>query len=308
MNLRDKTTLQTEITERYSRIVDNVDKFSKCVNQPLKQSFRINSLKGDSEQILESLRKYDKSIYHTNWYEDGFITNLENLGSSIEHFSGQIYIQELTSMMPALAIPDISESKRIIDCCAAPGSKTTQIAEMMENKGEIIANDNKYSRLKALRGNLDRLGIINTTVTLRDFRSFPKTKADVYLVDAPCSSEGTIRKKNTIRRNLKENDYERFSKTQKGILEKACEMADKGDQIIYSTCTFAPEENEHVVNSILQEYSVKLKRVKIKNLKMGKGIKKWKNEKFDREIEKCKRIWPHHNDTDGFFIARIEKC
>ena len=85
-------------------------------------------------------------------------------------------------------------------------------------------------------------------------------------------------------------------------------MAKKGDQIVYSTCTFAPEENESVVNSILEENSVKLNNIDLKNLKMGKGVKCWKQEKFDSEIEKCRRIWPHHNDTGGFFIARIEKC
>ena len=308
MNKEKQATLQTGIVERYASIVDNVQSFSETINRPLKQSFRINSLKGDSERILSNLKKYDESIISTDWYKNGFTTKLENLGSSIEHFTGQIYIQELTSMMPALVIPDINESKRIIDCCAAPGSKTTQIAEMMQNKGEIIANDNKHSRLKALRGNLDRLGITNTTVTLRDFRSFPNTEADIYFVDAPCSSEGTIRKKNTIRRNLKEKDYNRFSKTQKGILERTCEMAKKGDQIIYSTCTFAPEENEKVVDSILQNHSVKLKKINIKNLTIGKGIDYWRGETYDKEIQKCGRIWPHHNDTDGFFIARIEKC
>ena len=308
MNKEKQATLQTGIVERYASIVDNVQSFSETINRPLKQSFRINSLKGDSERILSNLKKYDESIISTDWYKNGFTTKLENLGSSIEHFTGQIYIQELTSMMPALVIPDINESKRIIDCCAAPGSKTTQIAEMMQNKGEIIANDNKHSRLKALRGNLDRLGITNTTVTLRDFRSFPNTEADIYFVDAPCSSEGTIRKKNTIRRNLKEKDYKRFSKTQKGILERTCEMAKKGDQIIYSTCTFAPEENEKVVDSILQNHSVILKKINIKNLTIGKGIDYWRGETYDKEIQKCGRIWPHHNDTDGFFIARIEKC
>tara|TARA_B100001250_G_scaffold375251_1_gene362677 strand:- start:218 stop:1144 length:927 start_codon:yes stop_codon:yes gene_type:complete len=308
MNKEKQTTLQKKIVERYANLIDNVHNFDEVINRPLKQSFRINSLKGDSEKILSNLRKYDETIESTDWYSNGFTTKLENLGSSIEHFTGQIYIQELTSMMPALVTPDINEFKRIIDCCAAPGSKTTQIAEMMQNKGEIIANDSKHSRLKSLRGNLDRLGITNTTVTLRDFRSFPNTEADIYLVDAPCSSEGTIRKKNTIRRNLKENDYNRFSRTQKGILERVCEMAKKGDQIIYSTCTFAPEENEEVVNAILQKHSVKLKKVDIKNLTIGKGITHWRGETYDKEIQKCGRIWPHHNDTDGFFIARIEKC
>jgi len=308
MNSVKKISLQTRLVERYASIVDDLESFRKSINEPLKQSFRINSLKGDHEKILSNLRKYDETISSIKWYDNGFTTELDNLGSSVEHFTGQIYIQELTSMMPALVVSDINETKRIIDCCAAPGSKTTQIAEMMENKGEIIANDNKHSRLKSLRGNLDRLGIINTTVTLRDFRSFPNTEADIYLVDAPCSSEGTIRKKNKIRRRWNDGDYKRFSKTQKGILERTCEMAKKGDQIIYSTCTFAPEENEQVVNSILQSHSVKLKKIHVKNLAIGKGVRKWKGETYDKEIDKCARIWPHHNDTDGFFIARIEKC
>ena len=122
----------------------------------------------------------------------------------------------------------------------------------MQNRGNIIANDNKHSRLKALRGNLDRLGITNTTVTLRDFRSYPNTEADAF-VDAPCSSEGTIRKK-TIKKNLKEKDYERFSNIQKKILDRTCEMAQKGNQILYSTCTFAPEENEKVIEHIKKTF------------------------------------------------------
>ena len=111
MNKQKQITLQTRIAERYARIVDNKDEFSRSINQPLKQSFRINSLKGDTEKILESLRKYDNSISPADWYGNGFTTNLDNLGSSVEHFSGQIYIQELTSMMPALSIPDVNESK-----------------------------------------------------------------------------------------------------------------------------------------------------------------------------------------------------
>ena len=97
MNTQKAITLQSRIAERYATMVDNKDEFSRSINQPLKQSFRINSLKGDSEKILENLRKYDETISATNWYQNGYTTNLENIGSSIEHFTGQIYIQELTS-------------------------------------------------------------------------------------------------------------------------------------------------------------------------------------------------------------------
>ena len=178
----------------------------------------------------------------------------------------------------------------------------------MQNKGHIIANDSRHTRIKSLRGNLDRLGVTNTTVSLRDFKSFPNTEAELYLVDVPCSSEGTIRKKNAVARKWKEKDYERFSKLQKGLLKKACQMAPKGSTIIYSTCTFSPDENEKIISEILTEESIDLKRISLKGLKTGKGITEWNGQRYDNEVEKCMRIWPHQNDTDGFFVARMEKC
>ncbi len=301
-------TVKQNIIERYSNIVDNSPKFAKFVNEPLKQSFRVNTLKGEKEEVLEKLKTYDSKIEKVKWNDNAFVSNLTNLGSSIEHFTGQIYIQELTSMIPPLIVKDVIEENKIIDCCAAPGSKTTQIADMMQNRGHIIANDSRHTRIKSLRGNLDRLGVTNTTVSLRDFKSFPNTKAELYLVDVPCSSEGTIRKKNAVARKWKEKDYERFSKLQKGLLKKACQMAPKGSTIIYSTCTFSPDENEKIVSEILTEESIDLKRINLNGLKTGKGITEWNGQIYDKEVEKCMRIWPHQNDTGGFFVARMEKC
>ena len=301
-------TAQNGIIERYESVVDDETNFSKHIREPLKQSFRINTLKGDESSIRDKLREYDPKITNIPWSETGYVSELTNLGSSLEHFTGQIYIQELTSMMPPLVVKDLIRGSTILDCCAAPGSKTTQIAAMMENKGHIIANDSRHARLKSLRGNLDRLGVTNTTVTLRDFRSFPNTEADLYFVDAPCSSEGTIRKKNSVARLWKESDYDRFSKLQKGLLGKACEMAPTGSTIVYSTCTFAPEENERVVSEILREQSVKIQKIDVNGLKSMKGINEWKGETYEKEVKRCMRIWPHHNDTDGFFVARFEKC
>ena len=301
-------TVQDRITERYSEIVDRPTDFTKAINKPLKQSFRVNTIKGKKDEIINKIKNYDPEIKNVNWCDNAFISNLTNLGSSIEHFTGQIYIQELTSMIPPLIVNDLLQENKILDCCAAPGSKTTQIADIMKNKGHIIANDARHARIKSLRGNLDRLGITNTTVTLRDFKSFPNTDADVYFVDVPCSSEGTIRKKKAVTRKWKEKDYERFNKIQKGLLKKACQMAPIGSTVVYSTCTFAPEENENVVSTILNEENMKLKKITIDGMKLGKGITNWKKTEYDKEIENCARIWPHHNDTDGFFIARMEKC
>jgi len=301
-------TIRQGIIENYSVLVDNPTEFAEAIHRPLKQSFRINTLKGDKENILEQLKNYDPEIIEVPWNDNAYVSKLNNLGSSLEHFVGQIYIQELTSMIPPLIVKDVIDNNTILDCCAAPGSKTTQIAGMMQNQGHIIANDSRHARLKSLRGNLDRLGVTNATVTLRDFKSFPNTEADLYLVDAPCSSEGTIRKKNAIARMWKEKDYKRFTKLQKGLLSKACEMAPSGSTIVYSTCTFSPEENERVISEIIDNHPVKVENVEINGLKTSPGITKWKGKRYNKEVEKCMRIWPHHNDTDAFFIARLEKC
>ena len=301
-------TIRQGIIENYSVLVDDPTEFAEAIHKPLKQSFRINTLKGDKENILEQLKNYDPEIIEVPWNGNAYVSQLNNLGSSLEHFVGQIYIQELTSMIPPLIVKDVIDNNTILDCCAAPGSKTTQIAGMMQNQGHIIANDSRHARLKSLRANLDRLGVTNATVTLRDFKSFPNTEADLYLVDAPCSSEGTIRKKNAIARMWKEKDYKRFTKLQKGLLSKACEMAPSGSTIVYSTCTFSPEENEKVISEIIDNHPVKVENVEIKGLKTSPGITEWKGKRYNKEVEKCMRIWPHHNDTDAFFIARLEKC
>tara|TARA_B110000240_G_C13446520_1_gene430570 strand:- start:179 stop:1099 length:921 start_codon:yes stop_codon:yes gene_type:complete len=300
--------IRNNIIDKYSCLVDDENKFADSINIPLKQSFRVNTLKEEKKTVINKLKEYDSTIKTTEWNDNAHISELNNLGSSLEHFVGQIYIQELTSMIPPLVVKDLIKEIKVIDCCAAPGSKTTQIAAMMDNKGHIIANDARHARLKSLRGNLDRLGVTNTSVTLRDFKSFPNTKADLYFVDAPCSSEGTIRKKNTVARTWKENDYLRFNKLQNGLLSKACEMAPSGSTIVYSTCTFSPDENEKVVSETLDKYDLKMKNISIENLRSESGITEWNNESYNSEVKKCMRVWPHHNDTDAFFIARMEKC
>ena len=134
-------TIRQGIIDRYSVLVDNPTEFAEAIHKPLKQSFRINTLKGDKENILEQLRNYDPEITEVPWNNNAYVSQLNNLGSSLEHFVGQIYIQELTSMIPPVVVKDVIDNNAILDCCAAPGSKTTQIAGMMQNRGHIIAND-----------------------------------------------------------------------------------------------------------------------------------------------------------------------
>ncbi len=300
--------IKKNIFGKYNILINNKKKFKEAIQKPLQQTFRVNQIKEEKETVLDRLKEYDSSIETTKWNDNAHITKLKNLGSSLEHFVGNIYIQELTSMIPPLIAKDLLGDIDVIDCCAAPGSKTTQLADIMDNNGTIIANDSRHGRIKALRGNLDRLGITNTSVTLRDFKSFPNTSADVYFVDAPCSSEGTIRKRNNVIRDWKDKDYQRFNKLQKCLLSKACEMAPSGSNVIYSTCTFSPEENEKVVSNALKKYDLKIEKINLRNLKTREGITQWKDDDYDKEVRKCMRIWPHDNDTNGFFVTRLLKC
>ncbi|HLD42316.1 MAG TPA: RsmB/NOP family class I SAM-dependent RNA methyltransferase [archaeon] len=307
---KSRTVIPDKFRERYAGLVEDKKEFFDCLVSPLPRAFRINTIKADKKQVLEKFGVYGIELKPVVWYPDAFVTNDLRLGNTIEHFMGYIYIQELTSMLPAVvASKELSEKSFVVDCCAAPGSKTTQAAGFMGNKGCIIANDINYMRIKALKFNLEKLGVLNTIVTNQDFRFFTsKEKADTVLLDAPCTSEGTVRKDWNVLSHWSEAKIFGMSKLQKQLILRAFDLVKTGGQLIYSTCTFSPEENEEVVQYLLQNrQGVEIEKITLNGFKLSSGIQEWGKQKFDPEIRKTCRIWPHHNDTDGFFIAKIRK-
>ena len=296
--------------ERYGSIVGDQKEFFSCIEAHLPKAFRVNTLKADKKSVVEKFKEYGIEINQVNWYKDAFITDFFAIGNTIEHFMGHIYIQELTSMIPPLIISDLLKGNSlVIDAAAAPGSKTTQIAAFMGNKGTIIANDVNYSRIKSLKFNIEKLGVLNTIITNQDFRffSFPG-KAEILLLDAPCTSEGTIRKGPAILSNWSEAQIFGMSRLQKQMILKGFDLVKESGYLIYSTCTFAPEENEEVVQYLVDNRKgVEIEKIKIDGLKLTPGILEWEKKKFSDEISKTIRIWPHHNDTGGFFVAKIRK-
>jgi len=235
------------------------------------------------------------------------------LGRALEHLLGYYYIQELSSMLPVIAMnPQADE--RILDLCSAPGSKTTQISAKIKNTGTIIANEISLGRIKILASNLERCGVTNTLITKKDGITLCKKlkKMNFYfdkiLVDAPCSGEGTLRSspKTCIMWNIK--TIETLSKTQKRLFESAFEILKPNGELVYSTCTHAPEENEAVVDFILKTFKDKIKIEEIKlPIKFRQGITQLENEKFNPEVKKCARIYPQDNNTEGFFLAKMRK-
>lgn len=303
-----------EFIERIQILLNkDSEKYFEWIRKPLKPSIRVNTLKISKEKLKEKLEKKRWKLVEK--FNNAFVitSNLlpGELGKSLEHQLGYYYVQELASMMPPLAMKP-GKDDIILDLCAAPGSKTTEIASLLENQGMIIANDIRIDRLKALNSNLERCGVSNTITTRMNGITLCKKLAkvgfffDKILVDAPCSGEGTIRSSPNILKIWNLNMIKGLAAIQKKLIAAAIECLKPNGILIYSTCTHSPEENEFVIDFALKNFNVNLEQISLP-LKTRKGITRWQNIKLNSEIKKCVRIWPQDNDTEGFFIAKLRK-
>jgi len=308
--------MKPSFKERMTSILENEEdlkKFEEIVHTPPKNFIRCNTLKISPEELLKELRK--RWIVSQPYQNHPEIMLVENelsageLGNAIEHIIGYYYIQEVCSMMSILAL-EPQPGEFILDMCASPGSKTTQMSASMKNEGTIIANDIKLDRIIILNTNLERCGASNAIITKNDaiqlcsnlYKS--KWKFDKVLLDAPCSGEGTLRSSPKTFLMWNEKVINNFSRQQKKLLAFGLKCLKKGGTMVYSTCTHAPEENESVINFALKNFPVKIESINLP-LKCRKGITKWKEEEYSKDIEKCCRIYPHDNDSEGFFVAKL---
>ncbi len=293
--------------EKYKKLLgEEINSFLEVSSKLLTKSIRINTLKISKKEFLERM---DWQFKQMSWYEYGFwVLNETALGNTIEHSLGYYYIQEAASMIPPLIL-NPKKHEIILDLCASPGSKTTQIAQMMKNTGIIIANDIR-KRTKPLVANLQRCGVYNTIVTNMDGRRFWKVeqKFDKVLLDAPCSGTGAIRKNWEIAKMWSENSIRSLSRLQKTLILSAFDCLKEKGILVYSTCSLEPEENEEVINYLLERRkNAKIKKINLKGLKSRPGLTFWNKKEYFKEIKNCIRIYPQDNDTEGFFIAKIEK-
>ncbi len=317
--------------DRYREIVPDYPAFRDIQSLPLYNSARINTLKIERERLLERLQEEGVIFRSFDWYPLGLKLDSESPGKLLQNLLGQIHIQEELSMVPPLVL-DPKPGECILDMCASPGSKTTQIAQMMKNRGLVIANEPSLGRIAPLRSNCERLGVLNVAVTRYDGRRFPRGSFDRVLVDAPCSSEGRERRgPGTLARCSRERSLG-LKALQVGLLKNAMRLTKPGGVVVYSTCTYAPEENELVVQEALEgrrdgvdgEHSgdggagrhsgdsrdsgaFRLEKVKIAGLKECPGIVEWEGKRLREELSATARYYPHINDTGGFYVARIIK-
>jgi len=290
--------------EHYSKITDIKEFCEYCV-KPLNKSIRVNTIKISVKELKEKFNGYE--LKQIPWCKEGFWIKgpRTDLGNLLEHSLGYFYVQEAASMIPPIIL-NPNENDLVLDLAAAPGSKTTQMAMMMKNKGLIIANDIKYDRLKSLSVNLQRCGILNTIITLRSNYNFKDIKFDKILLDAPCSGSGAIRKSLKTLQMWNLDMLIKLSGTQKKLILNAFDNLKENGTLVYSTCSVDPEENEAVIDFLLNNREAKLEKIDI-NIKKSEVILDYNNKHFNDEIRKCLRIWPQDNDTEGFFVAKIRK-
>ncbi len=289
--------------------------FLEYSRKPPLRSIRCNTLKIQTDKLKEKLEEKGWKIKQPFSNKEVMIVESEllpgELGKAIEHLLGYYYVQEISSMMPMLIFQP-RPNELFLDLCAAPGSKTTQAAALMQNTGTIIANDHKMDRIKILASNLERCGCTNTIITRNDAVQLcqklakKRIKFDKVLVDVPCSGEGTLRSspKTFLMWNIKM--INKLSRQQEKISASALGVLKEGGEMIYSTCTHAPEENEVVVNFLLENFNIKIEKINLP-VKCRQGILEWQGKKFSKQIKDCCRIYPQDNNTEGFFIAKIKK-
>ena len=307
----EEIEFKQKFIERYEALTD-FKEFKKYSLSFLRRSIRVNTLKMSIEDLKKRLEK-NWNLEQIPWCKEGFYIEHINkerrdIGNLKEHTLGYFYTQEAASMIPPLVL-EPKETDIVLDIAASPGSKTTQIAAMMNNKGVLIANDYQVARIKPLSLNIQRCGITNCTITLMHGQWFIKSNIefDKILVDAPCSGTGTIRKSLKTLRIWNPNMVKRLAGTQKQLIETAFNILKQNGTLVYSTCSLEPEENEAVIDFLLNKYgTAKLEEIKL-NIKRSPPILEFDNNKYNPEVRKCLRLWPQDNDSEGFFVAKIKK-
>ena len=307
----EEITFKPRFIERYSSLTD-WEEFRQCSLSFLRRSIRVNTLKIPINELKERLEgKWN--LEKVPWCREGFWIEhhkkeRRDIGNLIEHPLGYFYIQEAASMIPPVVL-EPKPDEIVLDIAASPGSKTTQIAQYMQNKGILIANDYTYERMKPLSINLQRCGISNAAITLMEGQWFRKSgiEFDRILVDAPCSGTGTIRKSLKTIGIWNPDMVKRLSITQKQLIETGFNLLKEKGTLVYSTCSLEPDEDEAVVDFLINKYeNAKLEEIKL-DIKRSNPVLEFEDEKYNDEIKKCLRIWPQDNDTEGFFVAKIKK-
>ncbi|MFW9964528.1 MAG: RsmB/NOP family class I SAM-dependent RNA methyltransferase [Candidatus Sifarchaeia archaeon] len=297
--------------ERYLYLWGEEDtlRFIEACEQPIRTAIRVNTLKVSSDLLIPRLQKKSVTLEKVPWLDDCFQADFDGSspGALLEHMLGFYYVQGVPSMT-VVSVLDPQPGDNVLDLAAAPGGKTTHIAQMMENEGLVIALEQDRQRMTSLRSNIIRCGVTNTMVIRGDARKLEDlpVQPDKILLDAPCSGEGLIPLDPT-RKTSKTMADVRFCATREDeMLEAAVNILAEGGTMVYSTCSIAPEENEYVVDDILKRHP-EMYIVEISAEFGSPGYSEPYGIKLNESLKLARRFLPHLHRTEGFFICKMKK-
>lgn len=277
-------------------------------NKPVR-AIRHNSLKCGKSEMLKALSSEGITAKSVPAIKGAFFVAGGIRFSELDsHKNGFYFVQDLASMLPPIIL-NPAPGERALDLAAAPGAKATQIAAMMENKGVFLAVESNRNRMKSLRFNLKKYGVTNALAVSGNFLAQKFTeKFDRILADVPCSGEGIIAKDKAVIKIWSEKRIKKNAKIQKKLLLKGFSLLKKGGRLVYSTCTYAPEENEEVIQHLVDKNgNAVIEKISLKDLNFHKGLVKWAGKKFSADMKNCTRIYPMDFNSEGFFIAKISR-
>jgi tRNA (cytosine40_48-C5)-methyltransferase len=286
--------------KRYNQLGAGLTKNDFSFQAP--KCLRVNTLKITPEKLLKRLRDQNVQLEKISFLKNGYRIKKSrfSLGATPEFLLGYYYLQEAAAQVPVQVLQP-KKGELVLDCCAAPGGKTTQIAQYMNNSGRIISFEKKKHRILSLMNNLERCGIKNCVVYNADATT-ASTKTDKILLDVPCSGNYAL-EKNWFKKRM--SGIGKNTETQKALLKIAAKLIKKNGVIVYATCSLEPEENEYVIDWAIKNLHLHLKPT---NLKVGNPsptnvLKKH----LHPSIKLCRRFWPNKTNTQGFFVAKLTR-
>ncbi|WP_456369868.1 NOL1/NOP2/sun family putative RNA methylase [Thermodesulfatator atlanticus] len=295
--------------ERYQDLIPDFEGFLAHLKEPLPLYFRINELKCPRPQIvLDGLARQGVKAEPVPGFPGFYRAEPRDfpLGSTEEYYLGYIYPMTISSALPVFAL-EPEPGEYILDMCAAPGSKTTQIAQASQDRAIIVANDRRLDRLTALVANLKRLGVACVMTTLYRGEQFPfGVPFDKVLVDAPCSGEGRYRQGYEGELLYQKEGHTNLPAIQKGLLVRAFDLVKVGGVVVYSTCTFNPEENELVVDYLLRKRQAEVIPCDYP-LPHHPGVTEWEGKILHPSLNYAARFYPHETNSVGFFVIKLRR-
>lgn len=296
--------------ERYQPLVDDWERFLAISRSPLPTCIWVNSTRATVDEVTEFMAAEGIVFERLAWHPEAFrLAEGADAGSRLSYLAGLYHVQEEVSLLPVVALAPRS-GDCLLDLCAAPGSKTVHAAAAVGRAGLIVSNDRSGARLNVLRTALHRLGLMNVVTTVCDAAVFPDSARafDGVIADVPCSCEGTSRKHPAVLSQASVARSRSLAERQRTILSRAIDLCRPGGRVVYATCTYAPEENEQVVGAVLAARDdIRILPFSLPGLLHSTGVTSWKGQDLHPDLVGTMRIWPHQNDTGGFFVALLEK-